>query len=194
MLESSSPEAAVRRYLAWVDDPSSAVDESAVQRAEAALAEASDPIDRLHAVAARERAKSADVDAIRAGFVAEARTYADAEGIPVEAFRVLGVDDAVLAEAGFNVPLTKSGSSRRRQSSSSKPRSPKVSLAHVKAVSAQMPKRFILSELAEQAGGGSPATVRKAVDELIEEGLAIKVGPSETHTGRGRPPIVYELR
>ncbi|MEO6988673.1 MAG: hypothetical protein ABI239_08490 [Aquihabitans sp.] len=194
MSESSSPEAAVRRYLAWIDDPSSAVDENAVQRADTALAEASDPIDRLHAAAARERAKAADVDAIRAGFVANARSYADAEGIPVEAFRVLGVEDAVLVEAGFDVPLTQSGRQRRRRSGQGRARSPQVSVAQVKAVSVDMPKRFTLSQLAERAGGGSPVTIRKAVDELIEEGLAIKVGPSENHAGPGRAPTVYELR
>lgn len=194
MSEEISPEAAVRRYLAWMDDPSSAIDDEAVRRAESTLANASDPIDRLHAAAARERAKSADVDAIRAGFVAHAGRYADAEGIPVEAFRSLGVDDGVLIDAGFDVPLTKSGKSSRRRSSGSKPRSPQVSMAQVKAVSAEMPKRFTLAQLAERAGGGSPVTIRKAVDELIEEGLAIKVGPSDNHTGPGRAPMVYELR
>ena len=194
MSDPSSPETAVRRYLAWIDDPSSAIDDDAVQQAEASLARATDPIDRLHAAAARERAKSADVDAIRHGFVSQASAYADAEGIPVEAFRSLGVDDAVLAEAGFNVPLTKSGKSARRRSASSKPRSPQVSVAQVKAVSAEMPKRFTLAQLAERAGGGSPVTIRKAVEELIEEGLAIKVGPSDNHTGPGRAPMVYELR
>ena len=59
MSESTSPEAAVRRYLSWIDDPRSVIDEEAVARADAAFASASDPIDRLHAAAARERAKSA---------------------------------------------------------------------------------------------------------------------------------------
>lgn len=194
MSDSSSPETAVRRYLAWIDDPSSAVDEDAVQQADAAFADAADPIDRLHAAAAQERARSADVDAIQAGFITHARGYADVEGIPVEAFRTMGVEDAVLVEAGFSVPLTQSGRSRRRRTSAAKPRSPRVSVAEVKAVSADMPKRFTLAELAERAGGGSPVTVRKAVEELIDEGLATKVGPSENHTGRGRAPMVYELR
>ena len=189
-----SPEAAVRRYLAWLDDPSSAIDEVAVRRADDAFAQASDPIGRLHAAAARERARSADVDAIRSAFVSNARQYADSEGIPVEAFRALGVDDSVLAEAGFSVPLTRSGRSRRGSTGMAKPRGPQVSVAELKAVSVDLPKRFTLAQLAERAGGGSPATVRKAVDELIAEGLATKIGPAENHTGPGRAPTIYELR
>src|SRR4051794_29155852 len=101
MPEAVSPENAVRRYLAWIDDPSSAVHQDAVDAAEAAFASAADPIDRLHAAAAREKARAADVEALAANFVIHAKGYADAEGIPVEAFRALKVPDDVLAAAGF---------------------------------------------------------------------------------------------
>ena len=69
MSDNQTPESAVRRYLGWLDDPRSVVDEAAVARADAAFAAASDPIDRLHAAAARERARAADVDRIIADFV-----------------------------------------------------------------------------------------------------------------------------
>lgn len=195
MPETTDPEAAVRRYLGWLDDPSSVIDEDAVAKADQAFATASDPIDRLHAAAARERARAADVDKIAADFVAHARAYADAEGIPVEAFRALGVGDDVLAAAGFDVPLTgRSGGRARAAGRPASPRGPQVSVSQLKSTAAGGPKRFTLAQLADRAGGGSPATVKKAVDELIADGLAVKVGPDPAHQGPGRAPTLYELR
>lgn len=195
MSETPSPEAAVRRYLSWIDDPRSVIDEDAVARADAAFASASDPIDRLHAAAARERARAADVDRIAADFVTHARSYADAEGIPVEAFRALGVDDEVLGRAGFALPLTGRGGGRGRPSArTTATRGPQVTVSTLKSTAAGGPKRFTLAQLADRAGGGSPATVKKAVDELIADGLAAKVGPDPGHQGPGRAPILYELR
>jgi hypothetical protein len=191
-------ESAVRRYLAWLDDPASAVDHEAVTRADAAFAAASDPIDRLHAAAARERARAADASAITAAFVRTAFGYAAAEGIPVEAFRALGVPDEVLAEAGFAVPASRgrrgpaAGGARPRRPAGT--RAPQISAGKIKAVAEQMPKQFTLAQLAEAAGGGSPVTVRKAVDELIAEGRAAKLGPDANHAGPGRAPTIYELR
>ncbi|CAN5695045.1 hypothetical protein BH10ACT1_BH10ACT1_35910 [soil metagenome] len=197
MVDPVSPESAVRRYLAWVDDPTSAVDQDAVAKAEAAFASASDPIDKLHAAAARERAKAADIDSITTNFVAQARSYAEAEGIPVEAFRSLGVSDDVLAEAGFAVPSSRGRrgpAAGARKASPSTPRAPQIPVSQIKAVADQMPKQFTLAQLADKAGGGSPVTVRKAVDELIAEGRAAKIGPDANHTGPGRAPTIYELR
>ena len=198
MVDPVTPESAVRRYLAWVDDPRSAVDEDAVAKAEEAFASASDPIDKLHAAAARERAKAADIDSITTQFVAHARSYAEAEGIPVEAFRTLGVSDDVLNEAGFAVPSSRGrrgpAAGGRKASTPSGPRAPQIPVSQIKAVADHMPKQFTLAQLAEKAGGGSPVTVRKAVDELIAEGRAAKLGPDANHTGPGRAPTIYELR
>lgn len=197
MSDPEAAEAAVRRYLVWLEDPSSAVDQAAVERADAAFASAVDPMDRLHAAAARERARAADTEAITAGFVRHARAYGDAEGIPVEAFRALGVPDDVLAEAGFAVPSSRGRrgpAAGRTRAASSTPRAPQIPVAQIKGVVEQMPKQFTLAQLAEKAGGGSPVTVRKAVDELIAEGRAAKLGPDTNHTGPGRAPIVYEQR
>lgn len=194
----AAAESVIRRYLAWLDDPASAVDHDAVARADAAFAAASDPIDRLHAAAARERARAADASAITAAFVRAAHSYADAEGIPVEAFRVLGVPDDVLADAGFAVPASRGrrgpAAGGARQGRPAGTRAPQISVAQIKAVAEQMPKQFTLAQLAETAGGGSPVTVRKAVDELIAEARAAKIGPDANHTGPGRAPTIYELR
>ena len=196
MTDLTSPEDAVRQYLAWVDDPSSAVDQAAVDAADADFAAATDPIAKLHAAAARERARTADADALVARFVAHARAYADAAAIPVEAFRAVGVADDVLARAGFHVP---SGRGRgpaapARRNSGARPRARHIPVSQLKAVAVQMPKRFTLAHLADKAGGGSPATVRKAVEELVAEGRAANLGPDPDHRGPGRAPTLYELR
>lgn len=194
----TSPEQAVRRYLAWIEDPDSAVDHEAVEAAETAFAAATDPIAKLHAAAARERAAAADVSAIEHDFVVHAKAYADAEQIPPSAFEALGVGADVLKQAGFAVAgprgRRRSASSPAPIRSSGAPRAAQVSVAAIKSVAVQMPKQFTLGQLADKAGGGSPVTVRKAVDELIAEGRAAKLGPAPDHQGPGRAPTLYELR
>jgi hypothetical protein len=194
--EPMTPESAVRRYLGWLDDPASVVDHDAVTRAEEAFAAASDPIDRLHAAAARERAKAADVESITAAFETHARAYAEAEGIPLEAFRTLGVSDEVLARAGFAVRTSGGRRSRARRAGSGAAGSGgrQTTVTQVKAVADQMPKRFTLAQLADKVGGGSPATIRKAVEGMVTDGRAVRIGPDQDHTGTGRAPIIYELR
>lgn len=195
----TSHEDAVRRYLAWIDDPRTAVDEDAVAAAEKAFAGAGDPIAKLHAAAAAERARTGDADALTSRFVAHARAYADAEGIPVGAFRTLGVDDQVLARAGFELPVGRgrgpAAPARRGGAGlSAAPRSPQVGAGRLKEVAGRMAGPFTLSQLAEEAGGGSPATVRKAVEELVAEGRAANLGPDPDHRGPGRVPTRFEVQ
>ena len=40
--------------------------------------------------------------------------------------------------------------------------------------------------------GGSQATVRKAIDELIRAGQVVKTGPVPGYSGRGRAPLQYK--
>lgn len=191
MSPASSPEAAVRRYLQWLEDPASLVDADAVARAEAAVAAAPDPLARLHALADLEHAREADSDAATEDFVAHARAYAEAESIPVAAFQASGVSDDVLRRAGFEV-----GGRGRRSSggaSRTRSRSPQVSSEELKAATLRLPKQFTLADVAREAGGGSPQTVRKAVDEMISAGKVRSLGPKQDHHGRGRAPTLYEL-
>lgn len=184
-------EAAVRRYLAYLDDPSSAVDQDAVAAAEAAFEAATDPLDRLHAAAALERARSADASSIEEAFVAHAKAYSAAAEIPAAAFAAVGVPAAVLERAGLAAAGRGRSSGGGRRSAGA-PRSPQVPVSRIKAAVSQLPKRFTLAQLAEQAGGGSPATVRKAVEELIIEGRVTSLGPLADHRGPGRAPTQYE--
>jgi hypothetical protein len=191
----NEPEHAVRRYLAYLDDPSTAVDQEAVASAEAAFEAASDPLGRLHAAADLEKARSADASGLEDDFIRHAKGYAASQDIPAAAFAAVGVSAEVLTRAGFEVEggrRARGGSSGTRRSSGA-PRAPQVPVSHIKAVAVQMPKRFTLAQLADRAGGGSPATVRKAVEELIVEGRVTSLGPVPDHSGPGRAPTQYEL-
>lgn len=196
MSETVTPEAAVRLYLLWLEDPAKLVDQASVKMAETAVESAKDPLDRLHALADLEHARQADGDQVRKDFVFHANRYAEEQSIPVSAFEDVGVPREVLAEAGFELGRrggrgrSRSGASGR---SSGRQRAPRVPLEDIKGVvTSQMSKRFTLTELGEKAGG-SRATLAKAVDELIEAGKVKKIGPQEGYSGRGRSPTVYEL-
>ncbi len=194
MANNKTGEGAVRSYLQYLDDPSTLIDQSALSKAEAAVAKASDPIARLRALADLEHARQADGDQLRADFVANARAYADEQKIPASAFKEMGVPADVLAEAGLG--STGAGSRRkpgRTATGAPRTRAARVPLEQIKRAIGRLPKRFTLTQLREKAGGGSPATLRKAVDELISEGKVTKIGPMEDYSGRGRAPTVYEL-
>lgn len=188
-----APEDAVRRYLLWLEDPESIVDADAVARAEAAVADATDPLARLHALADLEHARSADSQAVVDDFVAHARAYAEAESIPLAAFQAAGVPDEVLRRAGIGGGRGGRRSRGAGVGGSGGGRAARVSIDDLKAAAQRLPKQFTLADVAREAGGGSPQTVRKAVDELIEAGRARSLGPKPDHHGRGRAPTLYEL-
>lgn len=186
-----TPEAAVRRYLEWLDDPDSLVDDEAVARAESAVADASGPMARLHALADLEHARQADSEAVVRDFVAHAKAYADAQSIPIAAFRAMGVSDDVLRRAGFGLTGRRGGGGR--SAGSGAPRAKQVPVDDLKAAALGLPKRFTLADVSAAAGGGSPATVRRAIDEMITAGKVRKLGPKPDHHGPGRAPTLYEL-
>lgn len=188
-MASPSPEDAVRRYLLWLEEPESIIDADAVARAEAAVAEAADPLARLHALADLEHARASDAAGVTADFVAHAKAYAEAQSIPLAAFEGLGVPAEVLRQAG----LTGGRGRRGGSGGGGGQRAPKVSIDELKAAARRLPKQFTLADVAREAGGGSPQTVRKAIDEMIGAGQARNLGPKPDHHGRGRAPTLYEL-
>src|SRR5262245_34589661 len=97
-------ERAVRLYLLFLEDPDALRDDSEIQKLRRSVDGATDPIDKLKALAALEQASTIDEAPLREGFVAHAKTWADAQGVPVAAFRELKVTDDVLRDAGFSLP------------------------------------------------------------------------------------------
>jgi hypothetical protein len=194
--DEDQPERAVRRYLLFLDDPAQLRDEAELQRKTQAVLEAEDPIEKLKAIAELERVASIDEEPLRAGFVAHARAWAGSAAVPVSSFRELGVPDEVLREAGFDVPLSPVRSRSRRpgpgEPGEGRQRAKAVPVEQVKAFILTQEGNFILTDVISGVGG-SPATVRKAIDELIDAGQVQKLGPVPDYQGRGRAPHRYTV-
>ena len=187
MPDASNPEAAVRLYLTYLSDPGALVDQDELARARAAYQSEDDVIAKLRLAAELDRLQAPDPAAVVKRFVANAKVFADQEGIPAAAFLELGVPADVLAEAGFEVPARRSGVARPTGAT-------RVTSEQVRAAALAMPRHFTLNDVSAKAGGGSPATIRKVVDELVESGRVAKLGPVPGWSGPGRPPTQYELR
>ncbi len=181
----SEAESSVRRYLQFLQDPSSARDEAAISAAQAAVDSAKDVIDRIKALAVLERASTADAEEIRSGFVLHAKAWATENGVTAAAFRQMQVPATALMEAGV---LDGSPARKGKAKGSAAARSARVG---IHAIQDAIPAGdFTLSDLMERAGG-SPATVRKAVEALVGTGVVERVGSDPKHQGRGRAPILY---
>ena len=150
------------------------------------LANASDPIARLKAVAALETARAVDGSVFEEGFVRHARSWAEAEGIPAAAFRTMGVPDAVLARAGFE------DARRRSKGGRGATRAKSTSTETIQEWVLATRSSFTLSDVQAQVGG-SPVTIKKAIDELTDSGKLMNLGAVTDHTGRGRAPYHYRL-
>jgi hypothetical protein len=185
------PEGAVRLYLLYLENPAKLRDEAEIQKRNQAVADAKDPIDKLRALAELERVANVDEAPLRDDFVKHAKAWAEEQQIPLSAFRELRVPDDALREAGFDVP---SGRQRRRRG----PAPSGEGRRRAKAVPVDEIKTYILSQkgtfvIADIMGGvgGSPATIRKAIEELVEGGQVEKLGPVPNYSDRGRAPTQY---
>ena len=187
-------EIAVREYLVWITDPSKLIDAALVDQLEAQAAGASDPLEKLKAISRLEQARAVDGERYKLNFIKFAKQWADDNQITVGAFRQLGVDDTILRAAGIG--LSSSGGRERRPASparSSGTTIRSVSTGQIKAEVSAWVGEFTLADVVTKVGG-SPMTVRKAVDDLLEAGVVHRLGPLQDHTGRGRAPIVYRVR
>ena len=191
----SNPEAAVRLYLTYLSDPGALVDQDELARARAAFESEADVIAKLRLAAELDRLQAPDPAAVVKRFVANAKVFADEEGIPAAAFLELGVPADVLAEAGFEVPARRAAVRPARTARASRATgAARVTSEQVRAAALAMPRHFTLNDVSLKAGGGAPATIRKVVDELVESGRVAKLGPVPGWSGPGRPPTQYELR
>jgi hypothetical protein len=184
----SATEGAVRSYLLYLEDPTALRDDAEIAKRTEAVEKATDPIDKLKALAALEEASTIDEAPLREGFVASAKDWAEAQGVPLSAFVQLKVPEDVLREAGFS--LSTSGR-RGRRTGEARQRAKAVPVEDLKAHVLAQKGTFILTDVMNSIGG-SQATVRKAIDELISSGDVEKLGPVPDYSGRGRAPIQYK--
>lgn len=183
-----SGEEAVRRYLAFLADPANARDENRVTELERSLAEADDPIEKIKLASELYRARNVDGSQFRADFVAEAKAWADENGIVSDAFLQMGVPIEDLRQAGFDVGR---GPSRRSGAKEAgRQRAARVGVAEIRDAALRISGPFTVSELRDIVGG-TPATVRKALDSLLAEDRVADLGPDRNWAGRGRAPHLY---
>lgn len=191
IMATKSVEDGIRAYLDSLGKPNKpVVDREAVKALKDQIKTESDPIVklRLHAqLELEQQGKLEDHDGDKAVFVAEAKGWADAEGIPVSAFQALKIPDEVLREAGFDVSVSARPPSGSGGSSG---RAPRVPLEDVKAAAAKLGASWRLSDLAE-ALDRDAATVRNYVNKLVDEGSVSIIGDDPNHDGRGRAPKLY---
>ena len=187
--DQTTPEGAVRLYLLYLEDPTKLRDDTEIQKKTQAVLDAKDPIDKLKALAELERVANVDEGPLREGFVKHAKEWAEESGVPVTAFRELRVGDEVLRDAGFDVRVAPRRG-RGAASGEGRQRAKAVPVEEIKAYVLSLKGTFILTDIMSGVGG-SQATVRKAVDEMIEGGQVEKLGPMPDYSGRGRAPVQY---
>ncbi|WP_436792656.1 hypothetical protein [Actinospongicola halichondriae] len=180
---------AVQNYLTYLRDPSALIDEVAIKAAEEAVTKAQDSGDVLaeaKARAEREAASKVDASDFRSAFIKSVKAWSDANKVSAQVLSDMGVDAAVLRDAGFDdVPSSKG---RQKRSSGSRTR---VSSDDVKAHVLGLSDAFTLKAVADQTGA-SAQTVRKVVEDLVDDGKATK-GDDPDHQGRGRAPKLYKV-
>jgi hypothetical protein len=182
----------IRAYLkSLVAAGRPSIDKEAVKALKAQIKEAADPIEKLRLLAALEEEQNGrvqDNSGDKAVFVAEARAWAEAEGIPVTAFQTLRVPDEVLTEAGFTVPSPSPSAASSNNGGGA--RSPRIPLDDVRVATAKLGTSWKLSDLAELLERDAP-TVRNYVNKLVEDGSVEIVGDDPNHDGRGRAAKIY---
>lgn len=183
------PEIAVREYLLFVENPDQLVDTTKLDALKSAVERATDPIDRLKALAQLEKAQQPSEAGYKEAFIRSAQAWAEANEVPASAFLLLGVERSVLQAAGMltrgrHTGVTPSIRRAGRQSRN-------TTSTQIKEAVLRHKRKFTLADLAASAGG-SPMTIRKAVNELIDDGSVERLGPDPEWTGQGRAPIVFQ--
>lgn len=183
----------IRSYLDSLGTSSKpVVDREAVKALKAEIKGEQDPITRLRLLAALDEEQAGRIPENegddKAVFVAEAKEWAESEGIPVSAFQALKVPEEVLREAGFTVP-----SGGGRSSGRSGTRAPRIPYQDVKAAAQTLGQRWRLKDLAAELGRDVP-TARNHVNKLVDDDVVTVLGDDPDHDGRGRAPKLYSTR
>lgn len=169
-------EAKVRDYLAFIEDPTTAVNETAVNRALKAFQKASDPLEKITLRQAWIDAKTPDGSKLEADFISVAKEWAEVRGVDADTFLAQGVSRDVLRAAGFEVRAGKY--------------KPRVSGQVVADLVLSTTGEFTVSDIVE-ATSASPAGVRNVINALIEEGK-VEVLPHVPTGESGKPAVRYQ--
>jgi hypothetical protein len=189
----TNPELAVRNYLTFLSDPSQLVDPADIERLQKEVDSASDPLAKLRAYAALERAQATDENSFRIEFIKYAKQWAADEGVPAAAFRSMGVPDDILKAAGLD-----GGTKRRRgrqpktakADATPRTRRPSMRAEQLEQGILGMSGEFTSKDVVDQIGG-SQLTVRTTIDRLEAQGKVSAAG--ERSGGRGRAAKTWKV-
>jgi hypothetical protein len=181
-------ETAVRNYLTFLSDPDRLVDQAAVKKLQANVEKAKDPVDKLRAISKLETARKADPDVYRRGFVENAKAWAEDEGVPGSAFERMGVPQDVLRDAGL-APRARRGRSKAPRAARA-PRRRSMKAGDIEAGIVILEEPFTVRDVADKVGG-SPLTIKAALDRLEAQGRIRPAG--ERSGGRGRASKVWTV-
>ncbi|MDQ3524959.1 MAG: hypothetical protein M3451_07895 [Chloroflexota bacterium] len=182
------PEMAVREYLLFLENPEQLVDHESIESLKTAVNSATDPIEKLKALARLEKAQQPAEGSYREAFIGSVKAWAETNSVPTSAFLSMGVERSVLRDAGLL------GSSRPASSRSARrPSTRSTTVDDIKRGVMARQDAFTLATIAADVGG-SPMTVRKAINEMIETGHVEREGPKPDWSGPGRAPILFRRR
>jgi hypothetical protein len=186
---SEEAELAVKTYLATLGKPRPRGRQARPKPDfEAATKGISDPLAKLAAIKAeRERVANAVLgNPTEEAFIQYGRTWARIHDYTREDFAALGVPKRVLdATFGRGGATPKAPATRVRA-----PRVNPQDLAD--AVTAKPAGAWVTVAAVMAEVGGSPATVRKVLDDLSAAGTLTNAFNDPKHTGKGRAPKVWE--
>lgn len=173
--------------------PRRVIDKEAVAAVRERIKQAADPIEKLKLYKELEEARQPRLEPVadrsaelEQDFVANAKSWAEAQGIPTSAFVALKVPRDVLRRAGFAVSGAARSASRATGS-----RAPRIDLSEVTQAIGDLPKTWTLKELAEKLERDT-ATTRNYVKKLVEDAVLTVVG--EDNSKQGRPAKIYSLK
>ena len=202
MPDQDAAEHAIRRYLLWLNDPGSIVDVAAIEEAERVAKQTTDVIEKLKALSRVEHMRLGDSRAVKQAFLDHAKAWGDQHEISAASWIRLGVPPEVLREAGITGnraagrPAARSVAARPASRPASNraggTRGGSVGINQIVSHVQTMTGPFVLTDIADQVGG-SPMTIRKAVDQLVGAGTVERLGSDPQHNGRGRAPIRYRV-
>jgi hypothetical protein len=174
----------------YLTDPDSLRDPAAIEKAQAEVNEAVDPIDRVKALTALERAQVIDGEVYRRGFLQNIREWVEATGVSVSSLRMYGVPDEDLVEARLvSRPVARAGKVKAPVRNGT--RSPRLDPMDV-AAKMRKGTKYRLSDIAELIDR-EPATTRNYVNKLLAEGVVDDLGGDPAHDGKGMAPRLYRL-
>jgi hypothetical protein len=180
--ETLTPEAAVRLYLLFLEDPQKLIDRQEVKNLEDEVDKAKDPIAKLKAISALQRAQAVDPASYAYDFIKHARRWAESEGVPVSAFRQMGVPEDVIAAAGFD-SSRRGGGRRGRSRSEGAPKRSRVNTEQLMQGILGLEGDFTIRDVSERVGG-SPLTVKNTLSMLEAQGTITPAGERSGSRGR----------